>query len=92
MALRWPDKFPDEVHLNGVDWTKPLGGATIVSCTASVEDGDVTIDDPVASSFTGSIQKAWISGGTEGSQRVRMQITLNDGRVFEEDCIFAVLP
>ena len=92
MALRWPDKFPGETILNGVDWTKVLGAATIASCAATVEDGDATVDDPVGPSFTGAVQKIWVAGGAVGSQRVRAEVTLSDGRVLQEDCIFAVLP
>lgn len=92
MSLRWPDKFPGEKALYGVDWTKALGSAAIVSCTATVEEGNVTVNDPSVPSFSGAVQQIWIAGGTAGSQRVRAQVTLSDTRILQEDCIFTVLP
>ncbi len=91
MALNnWPQKFPGETLRNGADWTNALEGSQIVSCAAQVIEGDVVLTAPVATSFSGALQTVWVSGGTAGRQRVRLTVTLNDGRVLQEDFGFVV--
>ena len=91
--LNFPDKHPEEVFLNGADWSRLIGNATIVSVAASVENGDVSVTSPHPSSFSGAIQSVWVTGGTPraGEQRVRLEATFSDGRVLAQDFIFKVV-
>lgn len=89
--LRWPDKHPDEKLILGADWTLHLSGATIASVAADVVSGDVTVNVPQPSTFSGAIQSLWVSGGTAGVQKVRCTVTMSDGRVLQQDFGFNVI-
>lgn len=93
LPLNFPDKHPQEIFINGADWSRLMGGATIVSVAASVEDGDVSVTTPQASAFSGAIQSVWVTGGTQaaGEQRIRLEATFSDGRVLAQDFIFKVV-
>lgn len=92
-VLEWPDKFPGEVFLNGVDWTDRLAGAGIANVTATRNVGDVTIDTPAASFAAGNVQYVWIGGGTTGRQVVTCRAVTNEtpARTLEESFSFNVL-
>lgn len=89
--LTWPTKTVAEKFTNGVDWTAVLGDATISSVAAEVTQGDVTITDPSATSYSGAVQSVWVTGGTKGQHTVRCKATLSDGRVLHQDCRFSVI-
>lgn len=91
MALNnWPQKLQGETLRNGADWTNVLAGAAIVSCAAQVMEGNAVLTAPVATSFSGAVQTVWVSGGSPGRHRVRVTVTLDDGRVLQEDFGFVV--
>jgi hypothetical protein len=90
---KWPDKFPGEVELYGVDWTDRLAGAAIASVSATVETGDVVITSPAVSFSTGDTQYVWVSAGTIGRQVVTTQAITNESppRTLEEVFAFDIL-
>lgn len=91
IALNWPEKRPQEVFINGADWSLILDGETIASVAAALVAGTVVLTAPAATSFAGAIQSVWVTGGTPGKQTVRLTATLSDGRVHQQDFVFMVV-
>lgn len=60
MALKWPDKDPDEVLDYELDWTARLDGDTISTSTWTAPAGITKNSD----SHTTAVSKIWLSGGT----------------------------
>jgi hypothetical protein len=72
-------KDPDAVLDYGHDWADWLAaGDSITSHSVAVESGDVVKD---SDSLAGTIVRAWISGGTNGTDAtVRYRVTTAQGR------------
>jgi hypothetical protein len=72
-------KDPDAVLDYGRDWVDWLAtGDSITSHSVAVESGNVVKD---SDSLAGTIVRAWISGGTEGTDAtVRFRVTTAQGR------------
>jgi hypothetical protein len=70
---------PDAVLDYAVDWTEWLAtGDSITSHSVAVESGNVVKD---SDSLAGTIVRAWISGGTNGTDAtVRYRVTTAQGR------------
>ena len=94
-VLTWPDKVPSDVldyDFNYTEWLLGPDGVasdTIVSSTWAVTSGDVTIS---SNSFASPYTKAWVSGGTIGTQQVLTnQIVTALGRTRSETGTFTVV-
>ena len=96
MALKWPDKDPDEVLDYSIDWSRFLGSATISSFTWFVDDADgvkteLTDSGPlvngiqlVSSTSTNTVVTAYIGSGTNNKlYKFTCQITDTNGLVVE---------
>lgn len=81
----WPAKDPNEILDYGFDWSpRGLEGDTIVSFTATVQEGTVVVDD---SSFspTSFTTVTWLSGGVDGETcKVLLRLTTVLGRTLDE--------
>jgi hypothetical protein len=65
MALKWPNKDPDEVLDYLIDWAARMAeGDTIVTSTWIVPSGIIKDSD----SFGDDTTTAWFSGGTIGTK------------------------
>lgn len=60
MALRWPNKDPDEVLDYVIDWSDRLAGDTISTSTWEVPSGITKDSDSNGTTST----TVWLSGGT----------------------------
>ena len=79
MALKWPDKDPDEVLDYSIDWSRFLGSATISSFTWFVDDANgvktqlsnagplVNGIQLVSSTSTNTVVTANIGSGTDNT-------------------------
>ena len=81
MALKWPNKDPDEVLDYQIDWTARLATDTITASTWIVP-ASITKD---SDSFTGTATTIWLSAGTNGtSLKITNRIVTAKGRTMEE--------
>lgn len=82
MALKWPDKDPDEVLDYLVDWSARLSvGDAIASSTWIVPAGIVKDSD----SFNDTTTTIWLSGGTVGTTYdITNRITTDGARVMDQ--------
>lgn len=85
-VLEWPDKYINERFAVGAEWAAILAQveADIASVEAEVINGEVTIDDPVPSGFSGTVQKVFLSGGTPGYVQVKCTMTTDAGDEFSQ--------
>ena len=65
MARSWPPKDPNDILDYDIDWSRRLeAGETITDADfAQANDAGITI---LKTSFTDSVAKVWLSGGTAG--------------------------
>lgn len=81
MALSWPFKDPNEVLDYDVDWTARLAGDTIVSSDWTVP-AEITED---SNSFSETVAKIWLSGGTISEQyELLNRIVTAGGRTMDQ--------
>lgn len=88
--ITWPDKYPNEVLTNSVDWSQRLGdGITITARDFEVLEGDVTLG---SSGTTDPHTFVQVLGGTgTGIATVRCEVTLSNGDVWEDVAEFRML-
>lgn len=96
MALKWPDKDPDEVLDYSIDWSRFLGSATISSFTWFVDDANgvktqlsnagplVNGIQLVSSTSTNTVVTANIGSGTDNTlYKFTCRITNSDNLTAE---------
>lgn len=91
-VIDWGSKHVAEKYPNGLDWSDfltddngVLDDQTIVSVTATVIEGTLTIDDPAVSFPSGNYQYVWLSGGNpQETVLIQCLATTNDGWVLEQ--------
>jgi len=75
MARSWPPKDPNDILDYDIDWSRRLdAGETITNAGfVQVNDAGLTI---LTTSFTDSVAKVWLSGGT-GGMTAELTCTIN---------------
>ena len=103
MALKWPNKDPDELTDYSIDWSRFITPATISSVTWYVDDADGVKTELVASgqivhglqlvssTVTDTVATARIGLGTDNIKyRIYCTITTSDGLIFERTVFLRV--
>ena len=89
--LVWQTKDPNDILDYDIDWTLALtSGDSILSSTWSIfqTDGTITIQASPAPSYTATVTKLWLSGGTAGQGYIlRNTITTAIGDRMEESVL-----
>ena len=75
MALKWPDKDPDEILDFSVDWSRYLAGDIISTVTWKIEDTDGTLNTWTDTEIVNSLQRVSASNTTTVAT---IQIALGD--------------
>ena len=93
MALKWPDKDPEEILDYPLDWTDWLGTVppAVIDTVSVTQDGtsdpgglsDVTVD---SQSVATPNVVAWLSGGTAG-EKYTFKVTVTDDQVPERTAV-----
>ncbi len=81
MALKWPNKDPNEVLDYDLNWSARLAGDTIATSTWIVPDGITKDSDSTSDTAT----KIWLSGGTEGeTYTLTNRVVTEGGRTMDQ--------
>ena len=77
--FEWPDKLAIAVIFYGVDWSRRLGAATILSHDYELVSGDVALTPRAAD---GAITSVSIAGGTAGTvATIIASVVASDGEM-----------
>lgn len=72
-----------DVDIDCADWLAELGGDTLFSAVAEVDDPSLTVDSPVVLPST---VKVWVRGGTSGAfYKVTVVVETTGGRIKEAE-------
>lgn len=84
---QWPTKDPDAVLDYEINWTAWLNGDTISSSSWTVPAGLTKDSD----SFTDTVTKIWLSGGTDSeTYTLTNRITTSGGRTDDRSVTLSV--
>lgn len=82
MALKWPDKDPDEVLDYEINWSDRLDGDTISSSTWILPDDGVEKESDTSTTTATTI---WLSGGTLGeTYELTNRVVTAGGRTMDQ--------
>jgi len=92
MALKWPDKDPDEVLDYLVDWSDRLTGSDTIDTSTwimpSAPDALLIKDSDTHNNTTTTI---WLSGGTLGTKyTLTNRVVTDGGRTMDQSMIIAI--
>lgn len=84
MAESWNAiKDPDDIKDYEIDWTLRMPSDTIVSSAWFLADGVGLVID--SNTFTDTVTKVWLSGGTDGiTYQLRNRVVTAGGRTYDQ--------
>ena len=89
--IDWEFKYSGSKYPNKLDWTDVLDGDTINTVDVTLVEGDVVLNDPAPTSFSGVLQTIFLSAGTAGPQVLLAYMKTTDLREFYQLIRFEVI-
>ena len=86
----WPAKAVWEQYSMEHDWSLWADGQAITAVSVFLARGTVVYDDPIPSSFSGTIQTVFLPEGSAGLVDLRLRAEFADGRRLEQAAIFNI--